>query len=46
MTRGGVDCGSYRRGTGLVTDQAAVPKGGLVTAGVTNLTRRHNLIIH
>ena len=37
---------SYRRRTGLVTDQAAVPKGGLVTAGVTNLTGRHKLIIH
>lgn len=46
MTRGEVDGGSYRRGTGLVTDQAAAPKGGLVTAGVTNLTGRRNLIIH
>ncbi len=46
MTRDGVDGGSYPRGMGLVTDQAAVPKGGLVTAGVTNLTGRRNLIIH
>ena len=46
MTRDGAERGSYRRGTGLVTDQAAVPKGGLVTAGVTNLTECRNLIIH
>ena len=38
MTRDRVDRGTYRRRTGLVTDQAAVPKGGLVTVGVTNLT--------
>lgn len=46
MTRDGANGALYRLGTGLVTDQAAVPKGGLVTAGVTNLTRRHNLIMH
>lgn len=31
--------------TGLVTDQAAVPKGGLVTAGVTNLTEHQETIM-
>ena len=31
--------------TGLVTDQAAAPKGGLVTAGVTNLTEHQKTIM-
>ncbi len=30
---------------GLVTDQAAAPKGGLVTAGVTNLTEHQKTIM-
>ena len=32
-------------GTGLVTDQAAAPKGGLVTAAVTNLTEHQKTIM-